>query len=60
MSPKQTVVYLRGMVEKWELVIESLEEDDSFREVALGKITDAKTRMKQIVNKESPEDFLAY
>jgi tRNA U34 5-carboxymethylaminomethyl modifying GTPase MnmE/TrmE len=58
MTSKQTVEYLRSNISKWEQVFESLEHDDKFREMCTKKIDEAHERIKAIVRKESPEDFL--
>ena len=58
MTPKEQVEYLRKTLSKWEQVKESLEPDDKFNEVIDKKCTEIKTKLKNIISKENPEDFL--
>jgi exonuclease VII small subunit len=58
MSPTQTVDYLRKTIVRWEQIQKSLEDGDEFDKLCDNKIKEARERIKQIVRKESPEDFL--
>ena len=57
MTSKQTVEYLRITIEKWELIIEGLDDDDPFKKVCQDKCLKARNEVKNIVKTKSPEDF---